>query len=89
MTKIQRLLISEDGYVGLGPPNMQIGDEIWVLGGGNVPMVSQPRKYRTEAPSGAEKGDGYHFAGDAWVFGIMYGEVVQARKGAQRRIDLH
>ncbi|KAK6075018.1 hypothetical protein SCUP515_06069 [Seiridium cupressi] len=34
MCKIQALFITESGYIGLGPPNMEESDEVWVLSGG-------------------------------------------------------
>ncbi|KAH6686330.1 heterokaryon incompatibility protein-domain-containing protein [Plectosphaerella plurivora] len=67
MARSQAFFITEKGYIGIGPPETRIGDEVWALFCGNVPMVLRPRE---------EGKDGFVLVGDAYVQGIMDGEVV-------------
>jgi hypothetical protein len=32
------VLITKEGYLGLGSENMQVGDQVFVVGGSNVPF---------------------------------------------------
>jgi len=70
----QAFFVTATGYIGLGPPNLVKGDEVWVLCGGNVPFVLRPQTAtRGMAPSEACP---RYFLGDAYVHGIMHGEAV-------------
>ena len=67
---------TEKGYVGWAPKQCKKGDVVAVLAGGKVPYVLRP-----EAPSSPleESGDSrkhYSILGDAYIRGIMDGEVV-------------
>lgn len=55
------------GYIGLVPPNAEVGDLIVVLFGAAVPYVV--RRMPT----------GYLLVGDAFVHGLMYGEALRRR----------
>ncbi|KAF2261447.1 hypothetical protein CC78DRAFT_619404 [Lojkania enalia] len=58
--------LSNDGRVGLGWKSIEIGDEIWILGGSKVPVILR------------SLGNGvYRFVGQAYVYGIMDGEAVE------------
>jgi hypothetical protein len=76
-TTYGRCFIStEKGYVGWAPKQCKKGDVVAVLAGGKVPYVLRP-----EAPSNPseESGDSrkyYSVLGDAYIRGIMDGEVV-------------
>ncbi|KAM7196190.1 hypothetical protein V8F33_006302 [Rhypophila sp. PSN 637] len=35
----QAFFITKTGYMGIGPPNIENKDEVWILDGGNVPFV--------------------------------------------------
>jgi hypothetical protein len=65
------LIITEKGYLGLGPPATQEGDVVSVLRGGNVPFLLR------------SIGNGfYKLIGESYVHGIMDGSFVRgARKG--------
>ncbi|KAF4338665.1 heterokaryon incompatibility [Fusarium beomiforme] len=71
----QVFFITACGYIGIGPPNLQIGDEIWVLSGGDVPFVL--RRHIGRNTSIAFEIDHRSFIGDAYVHGIMQGEVIE------------
>jgi hypothetical protein len=54
--------VTEKGYVGLGRPG--VGDEVWILGGGQVPFLLRPTGKR------------YLFVENCYVHGVMEGEVI-------------
>lgn len=66
------LFVTDEGYIGRGPLNIEQGDEVVVLPGCRVPVVAR----RIE---GSEE---YEVVGVAFVYGLMDGEVV---KMAERR----
>ncbi|KAI8628358.1 HET-domain-containing protein [Xylariaceae sp. FL1651] len=85
----QNLLITETGYIGLGPRTLKAGDEIWVLFGGKVPFA-----LRRKEVNGASRGltaceDDFELVGDAFVYGIMSGEAVRGDEALKRMIRLH
>ncbi|KAK4224453.1 heterokaryon incompatibility protein-domain-containing protein [Podospora fimiseda] len=57
---------TEDGKIGIFPPDAREGDEVWVIEGLRMPMVCRP-------DVGGRKV--VRFVGSAYVYGIMYGEV--------------
>jgi hypothetical protein len=62
----RRFFVTSRGFFGLGPRNMEEGDAVFVLYGCSVPVVLRP------------KGEHWSLVGEAFVAGIMDGEVVQA-----------
>jgi len=71
----RRLVISRRGYIGLAPADAEVGDEIHLLAGGNVPYVLRRRS-----------GDlAFTFVGECYVHGIMFGELVE--KGYPPRME--
>lgn len=62
------LMLSENGYVGLVPSSTEIGDQICVLYGCHAPVIL--RKCSGNA-------DGFTLIGDAYIHGLMDGEVVR------------
>ncbi len=60
----RRLFMTNSKFLGYGLASVQPGDEVWLLGTHNVPVVLRPQSL-----SGR-----YVFMGDAYVHGIMYGE---------------
>lgn len=68
----QAFLITECGYIGIGPPNTRAGDEVWVLFGGNTPFVLRKKDEKLANAKCRERS----FIGDAYVHGIMAGEAV-------------
>lgn len=63
----RRFFVTEGGYWGIGPAAMQKGDVCAVLIGADVPFVLRPT---------ATEGT-YRLVGQAYIYGIMYGEVMQ------------
>lgn len=67
----RRFFISSQGLMGLASENAQVNDQIWVLNGGNVPLVIRPLLYQHDGSPGNE----FTFVGDSYVHGIMNGET--------------
>ncbi|KAI8631611.1 HET-domain-containing protein [Xylariaceae sp. FL1651] len=85
----QRLFITENGAVGLGPSTTSLGDEIWVLSGGRLPFLLGSLDIKEVAADGGESSNHYQFRGDIFMPGIMSGEAVDSRKEAQQIVHIH
>ncbi|KAF2028166.1 hypothetical protein EK21DRAFT_70251 [Setomelanomma holmii] len=66
--------VTQSGYISIGPPDTQPGDEVWVLYGGQVPFILRP----TDQSDESNEANLFRLVGDAYVHGIMDGEAVQA-----------
>ncbi|RYN17801.1 hypothetical protein AA0113_g12142 [Alternaria arborescens] len=66
-TKKRNLFISQDGFLGLGPPRLKMGDIVCLLFGGAMPYAL--RKLESER---------YEFLGYCLVYGIMSGEALES-----------
>jgi hypothetical protein len=64
MSTNRRLLVTDDGYVGLGPIKARQGDHICILYGCSVPLVFREIK------------GGFSLVGEAYVHGFMDGEAL-------------
>ncbi len=53
------------GYIGIGPEGCKPGDHVVLLLGGDMPFVLRSRS------------DHYQLIGDAYVHGVMHGELMQ------------
>jgi len=71
--KGKRPFLSHLGYVGMGPAYMRPGDVIVVLGGASLPFIVRP----------AVDGN-FRLMGECYCDGIMDGELVAARKSANK-----
>ena len=63
----RHLFATDRGYIGLGPPEMQKRDHVYILSGGNVPYILRPifgPRPRT-----------FELVGDCYLHGVMYGEA--------------
>ncbi|KAI1750029.1 heterokaryon incompatibility protein-domain-containing protein [Xylaria castorea] len=70
----RRFIFSKKGYIGLAPNGVKEGDMICVLAGGHLPFVLRGVKTATNNSSRAEIV--CTIIGDAYLHGIMDGEVV-------------
>ncbi|KAI0861412.1 HET-domain-containing protein [Xylaria cubensis] len=61
----RRFFLSEKGYIGLAPDNVNEGDMICVLAGGRLPLILRDASTTSK-----------RLVGDAYVHGIMDGEAV-------------
>ncbi|KAM0809267.1 putative Heterokaryon incompatibility domain-containing protein [Seiridium cardinale] len=62
MTKHRRFLLTDMGYIGLGPRETKVGDKIVILQGHRAPVVARP-------------GQCWRVVGDCYIHGIMDGEA--------------
>ncbi|KAK7425714.1 hypothetical protein QQZ08_007813 [Neonectria magnoliae] len=65
----RRLYLTENGYIGTGPNDMQEGDAVVVLFGATVP-------YLLRKQSTVEEEDAWSYIGEAYCEGIMNGEIL-------------
>lgn len=59
--------LTEGGLIGVGPPHLDVGDEVWILHGGKVPFLLRP--------STDDSANDFFFVGSLYVDGIMDGET--------------
>jgi Heterokaryon incompatibility protein (HET) len=71
-----RLVLTLDGFIGLGNAMIEPGDEIYILAGGTHPFVLR----RSE-----NKLDHYRIVGEVYVHGLMDGEVLTEEYGSAKR----
>lgn len=71
----RRIFTGSNGYIGQGPSDLRTGDRIVVLLGGDVPYAVRPLRGGDGGPE-----DRYQRLGPVYVYGAMYGEVVEAAK---------
>lgn len=78
----QRLFLTQHGYLGLGPPGIQVGDEIYIVGGSLWPLILRTAEdvlafipFRGFDPQPL-----HTFVGDCYVHGVMDGEFAKGRK---------
>ncbi len=69
--------ITADGYMGLGSPD--VGDEIWVLFGGDAPFILRP--------SVSDPGC-HQLIGNCYVQGLMDGEAMVDVEAKQQTVSL-
>jgi len=61
-----------NGFMGVGPKSLYIGDLVCVLSGGRVPFILR------------RQGDMFQVIGECYVYGIMNGQAVDSMKGTRR-----
>ncbi|SPJ72129.1 related to heterokaryon incompatibility protein (het-6OR allele) [Fusarium torulosum] len=61
----RRFILTDTGFIGLGPPDVRVGDSICVLLGGSVPYVLRQNS-----------DDSWCYIGECYIHGIMDGEIV-------------
>ncbi|KAI1127228.1 HET-domain-containing protein [Nemania abortiva] len=89
MLKHQRLFITENGAVGLGPSGTSVGDEVWILAGGRSPFLLGPLNVSDDRIKDRDASFHYTFRGDVFVSGIMEGEATESRVEKQRFVHIH
>ena len=67
-TPRRRFIITKQGLFGLGPPDTEIGDSVYVILDLRVPAILR------------NKDDMWHFVGESFITGIMDGEIVEQRE---------
>lgn len=69
----RRLIITDQGYIGLARNETQKGDIVCLLFGASVPMILRPR----------DDGVSYTFVGDAYIYGYMEGEAMASYESGE------
>ncbi|KAH6675115.1 heterokaryon incompatibility protein-domain-containing protein [Halenospora varia] len=69
--------VTEQGYIGLAREKCSVGDEIWIIGGCNVPILLSPK---AESPSH------YEVRGEIFLDGFMFGEIMSTERVERRSI---
>jgi hypothetical protein len=64
--------ITGNGFLGLGPHSVEVGDEVRILIGGSVPFILRRDRQNTFMK--------FLLIGDCYVQGIMDGEVMEMRR---------
>lgn len=63
----RKLFVTEQGYLGLGYPHVEVGDFVCILLGGNFPYVLRKEHGKND----------FRFIGDCYVHGVMEGEALE------------
>jgi hypothetical protein len=79
----RNIFVTGQGYIGIGPMNLRVGDRVCVLKGAEFPYVlravgvsdNNSRESNAEEDSGQEKENQFEVVGETYVHGIMEGEV--------------
>lgn len=85
----QAFFVTEMGLLELGPPDVKIGDEVWVLDSGNVPFTLRLRRHTEERGGHGSANGGYadlfkshsetaelDFGRAYYVQGLMSGQLI-------------
>ncbi|KAK1237024.1 hypothetical protein MKX07_000446 [Trichoderma sp. CBMAI-0711] len=76
MVRPQAIFITDNGYIGLGPPNVKPGQGLWIVGGCRVPVILNLLPTTSKQESEAS----LSFHSECFVYGIMKGEAVEGRQ---------
>jgi hypothetical protein len=68
------LAITEENLMGLVPTSAEVGDEIYLLAGGQVFYVLRPQ------------GDGFRLIGESYIHGLMDGEALDRLETGEQRL---
>ncbi|OCK89500.1 uncharacterized protein K441DRAFT_690019 [Cenococcum geophilum 1.58] len=80
----RRLFITSKKYLGLGPESLKVGDSIFLLSGGKMPLILRPIVVGERPDRG---GRNFHLVGEAYVHGIMHGEAVSYENNTQPTVE--
>lgn len=79
-------MVTEDGWWGVGPWVMRVGDHVKIIQGAKVPFVLRPVTAELfdakqalavdDKPGGDQLGKQYRLVGEAYVHGVMRGEAL-------------
>ncbi|KAF4436539.1 hypothetical protein F53441_13219 [Fusarium austroafricanum] len=75
LTVNTKMFMTEQGYLGVGPPDTQVGDEVWCLFGGWMPFILRFTGNTGEFAAGKTKVPLWKVLGICYLHGIMDGEI--------------
>lgn len=73
----RRLLVTNQGHVGMAPERARKGDVVCVLLGCSIPVILRRR----------EASDSYEFIGECYVHGFMAGEILDSVDYGEKKIE--
>ncbi|KAF2491138.1 hypothetical protein BU16DRAFT_566051 [Lophium mytilinum] len=76
----RRLFITEEGYMGLGPEALEVGDRVAILLGGETPFVLRTAFQDYEYHGASSQ---YQLVGECYVRDMMSGEIIEVWKSGQ------
>ncbi|PTB69293.1 HET-domain-containing protein [Trichoderma citrinoviride] len=76
MVRPQAIFITDNGQIGLGPPNVRPAQELWIIGGCRVPVILNPLPKASNQVSDPS----LTFHSECFVYGVMQGEAVEGRE---------
>jgi hypothetical protein len=71
----RRLFFTKRGYIGLGPPTVEEGDTVQILGGGSMPFVLRNGGQKRIPTEGWK--ECHQLLGECYLHGIMDGEAAE------------
>jgi hypothetical protein len=71
----RKFFITSNGSLGLGPPEMQVGDEVWIVHFVRMTLIFRPNEESFRPPSSEADQKRHTFVGDSYIYGIMDGEA--------------
>ncbi|KAH7364712.1 heterokaryon incompatibility protein-domain-containing protein [Rhexocercosporidium sp. MPI-PUGE-AT-0058] len=79
------------GYIGIGPGTLKVGDEVWILYGGRLPFALRKMTAGGSSKRSKSKRRPSHFSlvGDVYVHGIMQGEAMEGCQEKLETVILH
>ncbi|OJD36452.1 heterokaryon incompatibility protein [Diplodia corticola] len=90
----RRVFVTERGRLGVGPAGGRVGDVVAVLMGGEMPFLLREVGEEEEGEEEEEEGEGerdsgglVRLVGEAYVHGVMRGEVVEELPGPGRGLE--
>ncbi|KAL9075877.1 MAG: hypothetical protein Q9161_001270 [Pseudevernia consocians] len=81
----QSFIVTQRGHMGIGPRDLEVGDEVWVLFGSRVPFVLRPIAACQTKNSPVT----FTLVGDCYVHGCMEGEAMVGLKGEKKTVLLY
>ncbi|KAK1707138.1 heterokaryon incompatibility protein [Colletotrichum acutatum] len=74
----RRLLETDKGYLGLGSAASEVDDEVWLIRGSRMPLLlrNSPANTSRDNNVAITNDKKYVLVGEAYVHGIMYGELM-------------
>jgi hypothetical protein len=75
------VFFTHQGYLGIGPPNMQEDDVVFIPHGAETPFVLRPNHMPPDIGAGEIWQTLYHVIGECYVHGLMDGEAFAEGSG--------
>ncbi|MCJ1436819.1 hypothetical protein MMC27_006201 [Xylographa pallens] len=75
----RRFFVTKKGYFGIGPAELEEGDEVYILAGGKHPFALRP--------SLGLQPNTFELVGDCYVHGVMDGEAVSDQSRGQKTME--